>query len=241
MMKRICCLVLLLLPLRMFAQGWIDGIGFIDFGLRHPHQQQQIDLYTSPKGEISACLSRGTHCPHFCTVIIDNQGNWEKIHKGNSKLIFFGWGRYYGGSLQYYENKNGFARIKINDKDYWINIDKLADVGGSVVSWTTYFPNIDLNQMEVLYTMNLRAAPTTNSDRVMIVRRIGEVRGFHLVEMTGNFEGNWAEVKVHVWEKHENYCDIDTRESTSYIMRGWIKYLDDEGFPNLFPIDVRCG
>jgi len=182
MMKRICYIILILLPFSLFAQYEVDGIG-----------------------------------------------------RKNSKLTVVDHD-IYGQSLQYYKQKNGFIQVKIIQENYWINLNDLADKGGKIISWQSYFSNIDHNRIRVLYTMNLRTAPTAKSDRVMIVREFQERQGLHLVEMTGKFDGNWAEVNIHIWE-NSDYCE---NRNSERIVKGWMKYLDDKGFPNIFPAHFRC-
>jgi len=221
----------------LFAQYEVDGIGFIDLKINEKNQIYELDLYALPEGEITACFTKGYYGKYFTSIIIDNQDSIENVTRKNTRMIAIGWGKYYGLLLQYYEEKDGFAKVRINQKYYWINLDQLAIASGELVSWNTYFPNIDNNQMRVLYTMNLRTAPTANSDKLMVVRRIEEGLGCHLAKMTGKFEGNWAEVNIHIWE-NSNYCENGLNSDRT--IKGWMKYLDDKGFPNLFPIDFRC-
>lgn len=236
-MKRFFCITLLLLPFSLFSQYEIDGIGFVDLRINDKASMYELDLYTKPKGATAACLVHGNYRNYFRTTIADNQDNRVRVTRQNSKMIAIHWGKYYGQSLQYYEEKNGFVQVKINDTNYWINLDDLANAGGKTISWKDYFSDIDHNQMRVLYTMNLRTTPTANSDKMMVVRRIEERQGIHFVELTGNFEGNWAEVNIRIWQ-NSDYCE--NRNNSDRTVKGWMKYLDDKGFPNLFPIDFSC-
>jgi len=236
-MKTIYCIILILLPFSLFAQYEVDGIGFIDLKINDRNKMYELDLYALPEGEITVCLKRGNRSEYFRTIIIDNQNDRKIVKRKNTSIVVIGWGRYYGQLLQYYEEKDGFAKVRINQKYYWINLDQLAIASGELVSWNTYFTNIDHNQMRVLYTMNLRTAPTANSDKIMVVRRIEEGRSFHLAKMTGRFEGKWAEVNIHVWE-NSDYCK--NRNNSDRIIKGWMKYLDDKGFPNVLPVDFSC-
>jgi len=244
-MKRICCIVLLLLPLGLFAQIDITGMGFINLRLHErtsqPIETGGLDLYTSPNGDIIACFQKEIHPKYFVRSILDNQGNWEELSRKNSGIVYIPeWSDYYGTVLQYYEEKDGFIRIKINDKNYWINRNALSSEGGTITSWKTYFTNINNgNIVTTLYNMNLRTAPSANSNKVILVKKLYDhEETLYIVKLTGNFQGNWAEVNVEVWDSVEGYCFKENAKQR--IAHGWIKYLDDKGFPNVFPVDFRC-
>ena len=57
-----------------------------------------------------------------------------------------------------------------------------------------------------------------------------------LIKLTGKTNGNWAEVKVS--EMDIPPCDGDAHEVNTYS--GWIKAIDDKGFPNIWYNVVGC-
>lgn len=228
------------MPFGLFAQNEIIGIGFIDLKLYkyldEYNQDGGLDLYQRPGEEIVACLEDDSNGKYIFRKIIDNKGLDQELSKVKSGLISAEFGVYHADVLGCYEEKNGFVRVKMNDKNYWISLDDLAKEGSKFISWKVHFPNIN-GYMNVLYTMNLRTAPTINSDKIMVVRKIRGSRSLQLVKMTGNFEENWAEVNIHIWENGD-YCE--NMNNSDHIIKGWIKHLDNKGFPNVFPINFRC-
>ena len=243
-MKRICCIALLLLPLGLLAQTNITGIGFVKLTIQETTktatETNGLDLYANPDGETIACLQKEIHAKYFIRKIEYYHGNREELSWENSGMVHMGEFGHYGGYLQYYEEKNNFIRIKINGKNYWINLDALASKDGGITTWKTFLTNLsDKTINSTLYNMNLRTSPTTDSDKVMLLKKLySENEAFYAVKLTGNFRGNWAEVKVYVWDSIEGFCLRENALQRTEV--GWIKYLDDKGFPNLFPLDYRC-
>lgn len=244
-MKRVCCIILILLPFSLFAQMDITGIGFVKLNIQETTTKTVIetgglDLYTSPAGEIIACFQKDIYPKSYGRKIVDNQGNEEQLSRQKSGMVHMGEFGHYGGYLQYYEEKNNFIRVKINDKNYWINLDALASEGGAITTWKTFLSNLNQETINsTLYNMNVRTKPTADSDKVMLVKKLySEDEAFYAVKLTGNFQGNWAEVEVEVWDSIEGFCFREN--ALQRTERGWIKYLDDKGFPNLFPVDYRC-
>jgi len=135
------------------------------------------------------------------------------------------------------EEKNGFIRVKFDDENYWISLDELAANDGELFPWKTYFLDVD-NHMLVLCNMNLRTAPTVNSDKIMLVKKPQNEDDLHIIGMTDNIQGNWAEVNIHIMTKSD-YCRKGYGSGS--IVKGWIKHLDDKGFPNIFPARILCG
>lgn len=239
-MKRICCIALILLPFGLFGQNEVTGIGFIDLKLYkyldEYSKTEGLDLYKSPGGEVIACLEEDSTAKYVFRKVVDSQGFSQEFSMWKSGFISAEFGAYPRDVLECYEEKDGFVQVKINDKKYWISLNDLAVEGAKLIRWTTHLSGIS-GQMRVLYSMNLRTTATVNSDRIMVVRKVNESKNLHLVKMTGNFEGNWAEVEVHIWEEN-NYCD--QRAYGDRIIKGWMKYLDDKGFPNVFPVSFPC-
>jgi len=239
-MKRICFLALLLLPFGLFGQNEITGIGFIDLKLYERldeyTQTGGLDLYKKPGEEIVACLEKKLNDRNVSRKVVNNQGVSEKFSRKTSDLIYSEWAVYHSDVLECYEEKDGFVQVKINDKKYWMSLNDLAVEGAKLILWKTHLPDIE-GYLRVIYNMNLRTAPTVNSDKIMVVTRFGGQNGFPLAQMTGNLQGNWAEVNIHIWENND-YCEKSERSDR--IVKGWIKYLDDKGFPNIFPAIMPC-
>jgi len=242
MMKRICCIVLILLPFGLFAQMNVTGVGFIDFISEEWNNGTssgtgELDLYTNPNGDTVGCLQRQSDRKYFVIKNMNNQNEWKRLFQNKIGLYPFKWEDYYADLIQYYEEKNGFVRVKFDDKNYWIKLDELAANDGQLIPWKSYFPAVG-SHLVVLYKMNLRIAPTVNSEKIMLVKKPQNEDGFHIIEPTGNIQGNWAEVDIHIIAKSD-YCRNGYRSVPS--VKGWIKHLDDKGFPNIFPARILCG
>lgn len=242
MMKILCSIALILLSFGVFAQKNITGIGLINFGIGHEltiHTQRpdtlksEINLYTSLYEKPTACIQKKlVEWGFYATSIIDNQDVDSVIDYYTSGLV---WTAYKTMSIQYYEEKDGFVKVKINKKNYWISLDELTAIGRKATLWKDYFKEHNYGSIQVIYNMNLRINPNANSDKIMLIEKNSK----HLITILGNFEGNWAEIEVRIWEGENDYCDATTRDNYRTVI-GWIKYLDDKGFPNLFAVPTPC-
>ena len=227
-MKLPFIITLILFSFSSFAQENIKGIGYIYFEVTGEIDIDtsiiEFDLYTNPNERSSAVLKRESYKNYYISNIIDSKGGVEKIDYYTSGLFLTG---YKALSLQYYEEKNGFLSVKINGKHYWLSVRDLDANKIKYTSWRTYFKQPDFDGIQVLYNMNLRIAPDANANKIMLVER----GNTHFIKMLGNFQGNWAEVEVRFWNGQTSRWTPRTEEC--YRVRGWIKYLDDSGFPNL--------
>ena len=79
--------------------------------------------------------------------------------------------------------------------------------------------------------MNLRSSADKNSSKISVIEKnTGANHTFHVINLKGIFEGNWAEVEVKFWNNNQAFCNSDKPTKN---LRGWIKYLDDKGYPNI--------
>ncbi len=233
--------VVLTMCCKLFSQESIDGIGLVtptlvivdwDYtGMQFEDLKSfKIDLYDGNEVKPSHFLKADTILSNLSIQynIYDQKGYKESLDLSLSSFFWHGIKSY---SLQFYRVKGGLFQVKLNNKYYWIKQDDLKKNGYEGLTWEEYFKNVN-SGIIVRYNMNLRTSASTNSSKVSILKKNAEDADypFHVIDIKGRFEGNWAEVEVKIWSTNETYCNS---EKPIKKLNGWIKYIDDKGYPNI--------
>ncbi|GJM33713.1 MAG: hypothetical protein DHS20C18_27140 [Saprospiraceae bacterium] len=240
-------LLISLLPFVLFSQEEnIKGIGMITPEIlvsdeAYPSGEEtqviKLNLYNhqyTPSGDY--LIKEKNDHQIVETYLVSSQGTRNPIQHETSALV---WTGYKSHAMQYFKIQNGFLEVRLNGKNYWLNQEESTQLGFKAVSWKTYYENCKSTTITANYNMNLRSKPDKDSKKIMLLKiNRYNTDFYHLMSMTGNFQGNWAEVEVSIWNNTDGYCknpDNPTKKVT-----GWIKYLDDTGFPNLFDVPTPC-
>jgi len=194
---------------------------------------KELKLYTQPGVYANKYIKieqvKNERSVYLKTVIVDNEGNELKIEGLNGTI----WTNFKSYNLVYYENKGDFVKIKVNGSFYWLSKSQIANFGFTSFTWRDYFLDMDDTDLIVNCDINLRENAGINSKRIFTVRE----NVWHLIEITGNFKEQWAEVKLTIYKGDRQ--DYRTREIDKQIT-GWIKFLDDSGKPNIQSAPGGC-
>jgi hypothetical protein len=114
----------------------------------------------------------------------------------------------------------------------WMNLEDLWKVGFVFQPWMDFI----LDQDEIYhpheeYGMNLRAGPGTQYDRLVTLK--GDR---YSIELTGQTDERWAEVEV--IENTAHPCEGGSPTGRKWT--GWLKLIDDKGFPNIWYYTRGC-
>jgi hypothetical protein len=136
--------------------------------------------------------------------------------------------------MRYYKRKNQFLLLfDLNNIQYWANIEDIVNQDFRIVGWKDYFIE---NRANPCYANDdnivLRESPY---DDAKILVKITDDR--HQILITGfeegYCEGQWC--KVTIIQFKENPCRENIPEEQNIIKKteGWIKLIDDNGFPTV--------
>lgn len=194
---------------------------------------KELKLYTQPgvyaNQYIKIEQAQNEHSEYLKTVIVDNEGNESKIDGPNGTI----WTNFKSYNLVYYENKGDFVKIKINGSFYWLNKSQIANFGFTSFTWKDYFLFKNNNYLTVNCDLNLRENAGINNKKIFTLR----VNAWEFIEITGNFKEQWAEVKLTIYKGNRE--DYRTHQIDKQIT-GWIKFLDDNGNPNIRSAPGGC-
>ncbi|MEL6988733.1 MAG: hypothetical protein AAGK97_13025 [Bacteroidota bacterium] len=239
----ICCLLFFALAVNSQELN-IKGVGIIQPALlgefpETDFQKKYIELeLLDERQELTGdCLYRQLNPKgNMETFIILNNGKREKIEYNASGFVWVG---YKSHCLQFYGGNNIGYKILLNNKQYWLQINALDAYGFKCIYWTEYFQKTDSKFIVVNYNMNLRTKPSLIAEKITLLKINRYSNNYHQMRMTGSFNGAWAKVEVSFWNDMDHYCSDYKNPIKKSV--GWIKYIDDEGFPNLYNIPIPSG
>lgn len=224
----------------------IKGIGFIspeiilsDEVYDMNVKDKEIKLYIAPNlfsgDRIIQRRRTGKLSEYFETVFVDTEGNEDYLKPRSTHTV---WTGYKSHSLQYYTLHDGFYKVVVNEQVYWLNQAEMQEMGFEHQSWQEYYQGTDSKALTANYNLNLRTAPDSEAEKIILltINRYNK-EFYHQLQMTGNFQGNWAEVEVSIYESMDARCRSKQVEKK---LKGWIKYLDDSGYPNIYYIPTPC-
>ena len=192
-------------------------------------------IYDQPNGEIIGRLTRNvaqnTGDQSYYRIYFVDIRNKAETQIGLENFWMIGYETF---ASIYNARQNGFAKLKIENHNFWIKESDIKNVGFSLVEWQTYLSD---NAGKVLgfYAnepgLNLREQPNTSS------RIIKTLRGdLNEISPTNEHIGLWTKVNVIIMKKHPcNETNLMTEEENIVEkLEGWIKILDDDGLPNVW-------
>jgi len=198
------------------------------------YPSKELKLYTTPgvyankyiKSEQTEYKGR----PQLKTSLVDETGNETQFtYRSKGEMV---WTRFKSYNLMYYETKDDFIKTKVNGTFYWLNKSQIANFGYTNLTWKDYFQNFESIKLVVTCNLNLREQPNKDSKWLFTIGN-----DYDRIQTTGNFVGQWAEVVVTVYNRKQNICSL---KKVDKKITGWIKFLDDNGKPNIRGGPTRC-
>ncbi|MFK7926209.1 MAG: hypothetical protein AB8H47_29945 [Bacteroidia bacterium] len=135
-------------------------------------------------------------------------------------------------SLLVFERRNNWIKVLHHTLKggKWVNLEGLKAHDLQFVDWLQFLVDNHHAYYPSEYGLNLRKGPGVSHERLFTVK--GDL---YRIQLTGKTAlGLWAEVNVEEYNKHP----CDDGELTGKKWTGWIKVLDDTGYPNIW-FDTR--
>jgi len=236
--------LLLLAVTTIIAQENIHGIGILQphFILGEqvmasdPSYFLQFELYDKNGFATGHCLERSVQDNDSYEVIfIDKNGSRSFVTFKNTGLV---WTGYKSMSLQFYEHDNMFTKVFVNNQEYYLSDREIIKNGFQKASWETYFDYAARDFNEVIYNLNLRDQPSINGSRIALIQKNRGNKNYHRIKLLGQREGQWLKVECLWWNSFKEAC---SQKSPHNRKVGWIKYIDNSRYPNIFNIPIPCG
>lgn len=219
-----------------FNPSW--GIGILapipeKSSSHHLLPKEQLNLYDSPNGEIKYIL-----WPETVEGFL--YGSKEKVVAGKVNRADRIETDYEATSLMYFQRSGDFVQVLYHSHPggFWLSTIELKNINFQAMDWLTF-----LLQNKIYYYpwvqdgIHLREQPTRKSKSIRIMK--GDTYEIHL---TGNTTGLWAEVQVIKYLVHPcsqaDYGPSFVNKTIKY--NGWIKILDDKGYPNIWFFTRGC-
>ncbi len=217
-----------------FAQNgpWAStGIGVLlpPDGLRAPHinfPMAEMDLYASPSQQVKAGKIFRLNS---LNLVFEASAAAARIRVSSKDLVE--WAPMAFG-LRYFREENGFVMVLMHTtgKGLWLSKRDLDYIRYKATGWMEMFrkePLVLVNQVDV--GVNLRKEADASSLRILLVK--GNHYGILLGEQT---EGLWAQARVLRYPAKP--CRQPSANGPAVEeWSGWIKILDDAGYPNVWP------
>ncbi len=230
MMKTQILLLLLILPILLPAQNSAWGIGVLSL----PYDSNgKINVYDAPNGKTEGSLGveENIYAPGTRTIIWrDGKFGGPRMHIPDEAVISIG---YEIQGLIVHEERDGHLKIMYREGEIisWIAIEELQKEGFIYQPWISFMSDPNRTFFTMSYGMNIREQPNINATRILTVK--GDQ---FEIEPTGKTKGLWAEVVIK--EYNSVYCEEPHHLIKTY--HGWMKILDDEGFPNVWFYPKGC-
>ena len=135
-------------------------------------------------------------------------------------------------ALLVFESKAGFLRVtpKNSKLSLWIKNSEVENNGFVFFTWLNFLKTKKCCFF-VTNPLNLREKPFRQSKQIYLMNSTN-----YDIAVTGNSNGNWLEVQVR--KRKFPYCEGD--ESINEVKKGWIKAIDNSGFPNIYFYPKGC-
>jgi len=220
------------LPLISFCQDESWGVGIIN-GIYESNgdyvEKCSVHILNAPGGHPVGYLSY-EKVDHYSERFVWESSAGESLSISQDNLRETS---YEKSSLLVFAEQDGFVRIIGADEkeQYWVSIDELEEGGLIYQSWLTFMTTNDRSFLTFKYKMNCRSAPSVDAKKLLTVSG----HNFEIAP-TGEVEGLWA--KVDVKEYNSDYCE--GAHQLVYTYHGWMKILDDAGYPNVWFFTRGC-
>lgn len=189
-----------------------------------------INLYNTPNGEFAGTLgTEKSYDGMYFRNVWREAGGISLIIPDEALLEY----EYEISGFIVYEKQQDFIQILFpkGERIAWVSISELEKKGASYQSWMTFMTQTNRTFFTLEYGMNVRKKPSVRGERIFTVK--GDQ--FEITP-TGKTKGLWAEVIIKEYDSE--YCEGNHNLLKEY--RGWLKILDDKGFPNLWYYTRGC-
>ena len=190
----------------------------------------QVPLYEHPGGKQVAVVYRATD---QWRLLIQQEGSQAKTEANPDDLREVG---YESGAVIVFEEKEGYLKVlpRSTDQGTWMKIDDLAQHGFGFLSWIDFLQGKSEGGLFPRETMAINLREGSEATH----RKIATLRG-ELIDITptGQKKGLWLEVDVVRYDVH--IC-ADGQGHIAERWRGWLKAIDDQGYPNLWYYTRGC-
>lgn len=190
----------------------------------------QVSLYDQPGGKQMAVVSRATD---QWRLLIQKAGSQASAQTNPGDLREVG---YESGAVIVFEEKDGYVKVlpRSTGQGAWMKTEELAQHGFSFLSWIDFLNGKSDGGLFPRESMaiNLREGSGATHARIATLR--GELID---ITPTGQKKGLWLEVNVVRYDVH--FC-TDGQGHIAERWKGWLKAVDDEGYPNLWYYTRGC-
>ncbi|MBN1897853.1 MAG: hypothetical protein JW827_03665 [Spirochaetes bacterium] len=203
-----------------------DSIGFI-YELEkekslaenvHFIKDTEITLYDKPEGKVVGKLykKQGIFDFYYRTE--------KKEHKMSlNEMVCIA---YDGYCLQIYEKKKDYLQVlRLKDKKgYWVSIKELEKLKYSYTTWIPFFKKHS-NLYFPRKSLVLRAGPGADNKKVVVMKDSS-----YQIRFTGKIKGMWMQVNIELYNSTAGPCEGELIKK----YKGWVKAIDDKGYPNIW-------
>ena len=190
----------------------------------------QAPLYEQPGGQPMAVVSKATD---QWRLVIQETGSQESAQANPDDLREVG---YESSAIVVFEEKDDYVKVlpRSTGQSAWMNIEDLAQHGFGFLSWIDFLQGKSDGGLFPRESMalNLRGGSGANHPKIATLR--GELID---ITPTGQKKGMWLEVEVVRYDVH--FC-TDGQGHIAERWRGWLKAVDDQGYPNLWYYTRGC-
>ena len=199
------------------AQDASWGVGL----LRMDYEIEDLKVYDAPNGNVKGSLGMEafggrpelTYRENGPSLIIPETA-WRKINMDEYGLTVF-------------KEEDGFIQLFAEDAEdrIWVSLVEIAQTKFQYQAWIDFMTKSEHVFYTIGYGMNVRMEPSATATRITTAK------GDHFsIHPTGTSNGIWAEVII--LEYDSDYCD--EKRNLVKESRGYMKILDDAGFPNVW-------
>ena len=139
---------------------------------------------------------------------------------------------YEGVCLKYYERKQQFIRVLQNifsNAPIYLKISDIENLGYEILDWREFIGSSKRSWWRFDHLSSalvLRKAPSIISEAVL---SFGGT--LFVIKIIGPWKGSWVYIEIAHYSKYDM---VPSESDLLHRYRGWIKALDDKGFPNIW-------
>ena len=190
----------------------------------------QVPLYEDPGSKQMAVVSRATD---QWRLLIQKSGSQVTTQANPDDLREVG---YESGAVIVFEERDGYVKVlpRSTGQGAWMKTEELAQHGFSFLSWIDFLKGKSDGDLFPRKSMaiNLREGSGATNPKITTLR--GELID---ITPTGKKKGLWLEVDVVRYDVH--FC-TDGQAHIAEHWKGWLKAVDDQGYPNLWYYTRGC-
>jgi hypothetical protein len=144
---------------------------------------------------------------------------------------------YAGYCLKYFERRGDFVKILMNSngKGYWLSLSELNYLHYVPLTWMDIFlkgKKFFYSQVDV--GINLRTDPDPSSKKITLIKG-----NHYAISLSGETDGLWTAVTVGRYSTAP--CkDVKSTPAPIEEWTGWLKAIDDAGYPNIWFFPRGC-